>query len=806
MISQTETFDADKLSYIVNNFAEFKPQLRWRERYDIINPVQIMTKYLDRARVNGGKATVRVDYRQRNNKGRFFAMGSMSLQSLPREIRHTIAKDYYLDADMKNAHPVILQWLCRKHELPCPALDAYIADREQYMAQVQQDGQFVGRDKAKQIYLALTNGGKRDYAEISEPSPHMIQYKAEMIVLHREFAEKYPDEFKGFHEAREAENRMFNIEAGFMNTLLCDTENTLLMAMWEYFGKPADAVFCFDGIMLKSGMDYDLKGCEELLMSKFGIDMKLSIKAMDEALDLTGRVMTPYTTTRLEYFEDMVNLIDAGEVYIETALEWVSNSMALIENSSKTIIQVRSLIPRSGDMIAPEYQWTPCAPLEVERAMRVVCKVRNPHYDSRKAFKAEPAEKKEKRKKPTKEEAKLLSKHIWTTLGNTSPRLGEGMLSYLTEYRKMPRYATMDFIPYLKRRGAPHDPTVLNTFTGFALEEADIKYDADEFIKSKLYAHLRDDFFTGNQGEFDHFLDHVADMIQDPATIKGTSHVFYSPQGCGKGLLFQFVSNLLGKRNTVSIEDIDTYFGNSFNVDSAQKILKCFEEVSERGSAFKNHNRLKAEQTREYERIEPKGVNAYSSRNCARYWYFTNNPSPLFIETDDRRHTLHRINGQHANDLVYFKPLWAEVKTPSLLKSAFEFFASRQYEVENTISAYNNTYKAEQKMSNLSHGVSFILERVKQDLIGNNNNYDEVIHLSANEIKTAYQEYCTSNGLAFKYKALRTQILKIGIDKPVQVMIDRQRYSAFKIVPREIRDSVRDMLRMPAWDFDMVSE
>jgi len=30
---------------------------------------------------------------------------------------------------------------------------------------------------------------------------------------------------------------------------------------------------------------------------------------------------------------------------------------------------------------------------------------------------------------------------------------------------------------------------------------------------------------NGNEGEFNHWLDHVADMLQDPANIKATGHV-----------------------------------------------------------------------------------------------------------------------------------------------------------------------------------------------------------------------------------------------------------------------------------------
>jgi len=44
------------------------------------------------------------------------------------------------------------------------------------------------------------------------------------------------------------------------------------------------------------------------------------------------------------------------------------------------------------------------------------------------------------------------------------------------------------------------------------------------------------------------------------------------------------MSKLLGIDHFISIENIDAYFGQ-FNADQANKILKVFEELSEKGSA-----------------------------------------------------------------------------------------------------------------------------------------------------------------------------------------------------------------------------
>jgi hypothetical protein len=57
----------------------------------------------------------KVGYKQTHKDiGRYFAKGPFSLQSLPKEVRHTISKDYYYDVDIVNAHPVILHQYCKQ--------------------------------------------------------------------------------------------------------------------------------------------------------------------------------------------------------------------------------------------------------------------------------------------------------------------------------------------------------------------------------------------------------------------------------------------------------------------------------------------------------------------------------------------------------------------------------------------------------------------------------------------------------------------------------------------------------------------
>ena len=774
-LSCDETFNADYLNYIINNFVEFKPFLRWRDRYDEIDPFKIIKKYLHRSR----HGNVRVDYKQNDGKGRFCAVGSMSLQTIPREIRQTICKDYYIDIDMCNAHPIILEWLCKKNGFECKELSNYIQNRDELLNKVKFNGKYT-KDKAKQVYLALTNGGIKDYQEsdnIKEKDIHDIEtlnddlskYKNEMIRLHRLFSQTNQKGFEKVKEKRKKANKDYNHEAGFMNTLLCDMENTLLMDMYKYFGTPKNAVLCFDGIMLKNNKEYNILGCQEHIIKKYNMPLfKLSVKEMTEFIDMSKYNIPKYEYFKLDYYADFRNLIKQDEIYEEWLEEWNNNALKLIENDGKQYFITRNkrVVVFSDKTKEIRDEWKPIKTEEIEKSLKVKIKTKNIYYDYHFHQKYKAMKKKEKDDiNISKEELnKLINWYSYTTIGNTNIKLGDGYLSYLMEERKIDSYNSTDFYPLLQRKEKLPLEDTFNLFTQFPFEDREIKENIN-FEDSLLCKHLREDFFNNDENELNHFLDHIADIIQDPARIKGTSHLFYSPQGCGKGLLFKFMGKILGISNVISIINTDTYFDKNFNSDVGNKLLKVFEEVSEKGSAFKNHNRLKGEQTSETERIEPKGIDPYYNRHCARFWYFTNNENSLYIENDDRRHTLHRISAKHQNNYDYFKPIWDEIKDEEFLKNAFEYFAIRKYDEKNVMNSYTTQYKKEQKDANLPNGIKFILDFVNKEF---DKIEDKDIKITSEILKDKYKLYCGDIGLKYHINTLNTQIRKIGILEPKQ--------------------------------------
>ena len=97
-----EVVNETKLLYIINNWKEIEASLN--KEWDIdYKPKNVMTKYYNAYKKD---ELINIKYKKSENYdskiGRFFCNSGIGIQSLPREIRHTICEGLYIDLDFKN--------------------------------------------------------------------------------------------------------------------------------------------------------------------------------------------------------------------------------------------------------------------------------------------------------------------------------------------------------------------------------------------------------------------------------------------------------------------------------------------------------------------------------------------------------------------------------------------------------------------------------------------------------------------------------------------------------------------------------
>lgn len=765
-ITLNERFDANKLKTIIKNY----DSLVKRAIIDDYG-LSLMKDYLIKSR--NGK--IKVNYHQPSGKGRLCAKKSLSLQMISRQIRHTISRDYYIDIDVVNAHPVYLFNLCKLNNIDCPNLKKYIENRDNILKDTG-----LEREKAKKLFLMMTNSENID---IEYNNTFMLNYHNEINKIHNKISEIYKEQFEEETEKRISDGKTENHKGSFMNKILCIMENNILLDMYNYFGTPNDCVLCFDGIMLNNKETYDINGCIKYIKDKYNIDyFELKQKPMDEYIDFKklNIEIKEHVYNQYNYYHDFE--INRGkEVYEDHLIEWIKNTIVPVNNKGKLIYLLK--YPKEYKM---------CRSNDFEKTMfQFKCRVINDKYDYK------------YHQQNPKEKSELTIRYLYLNLG-FSPSL-RGYFSKIMDNAMLKTYYDIDYYPYLaknynKIKKDFNDEYTFNLFNEFPHDRNYLDADTNIFIKSRWYNHLKNDFCNGDIGEFNNLLDTFADIIQDPAHIKGIAHLFYGPQGVGKGLLVTpFLTGLIGESNIKVFNHSDYYFENRFNADSVNKIIKVFEEVSEKGQAFKNHNRLKAEITMTTERVEQKGIDGFEVRNCARHIYNTNNKYALYVEGDDRRNTCHSISKEHAQNSDYFDPIVEELENNEFIRSAFKFFAEREYKIRNVREFYDTEYKQNQKLVNLCNTTKFIIEFIefKYDKLE-----DKDKRISSQILRQKYKDWCYDNGIKYQLNTFHTQLEKLDINKPKKFKINKKIQACYIINPTTIRNKLRSNLKMPEFNFD----
>ena len=288
-IQYNEIFDACKLQYIIDNWRNINI-LNEDNEQDYKNKTETIIKnYLENSIIyNENQNIIKVNYNQKNkNIGRFFAKGSLSLQSLPRQIRHTIAKEFYYDIDIVNCHPIILYQYCKKNNIKTPKLKEYIDDRDKILNEIIENNQ-ITKEEAKKLILKITNGGEHNKSKCL----FIRDYYDEIKEIH-ELICKIPENEKYVKIGKKNSDKKngYNKNGSSVNVLLTDIENNILNCMIDYLKNKniinKNVVLVFDGLMIlkddiKQPLEDIIKELQEYIKNKIDYDMKIILKEMNE--------------------------------------------------------------------------------------------------------------------------------------------------------------------------------------------------------------------------------------------------------------------------------------------------------------------------------------------------------------------------------------------------------------------------------------------------------------------------------------------------------------------------------------------
>jgi len=232
------------------------------------------------------KGILKVVYKlPKYGRGRVYPQKGLSLCSLRRQIRHTIAINKYIDIDIVNCHPEILLQICEHNKIKTRFLKQYVLNRDEILEEVQQTYN-CSRDNAKLLFIILAYYGSFsnwiDDEEI-EPTPFILDYINELQYIGQQIILNNPELVKVVKDCQKK-----NEKASVVSIFLQEKEREILETVYNYLIKKKiikkDCVLCFDGIMIPIN-NYKVELLEELttaILSTTGFKLKFTQKEMND--------------------------------------------------------------------------------------------------------------------------------------------------------------------------------------------------------------------------------------------------------------------------------------------------------------------------------------------------------------------------------------------------------------------------------------------------------------------------------------------------------------------------------------------
>jgi len=311
VFSAVQIFNRRSIGYLWDKKAELDP-----------GQVSIINSIYNNKKKGGsiGSAEQKITYKLSGKAAGKLGYGRLygtkgSFETLEKECRGTICKEYYHDIDIVNCHPVLLlQFAKSKYGADLPEVEKYVINRESYLKNVMTENA-VTRDEAKQAIISVLYGG----------SCNQKSYLYELSLEVRGFSKKLFSCPEYADLAKVCKNED-NVYGTFMAFVLQTEERHCMIAMKEHLeaqGWCVD-VLCYDGVMIRKREGHlpDLPSCERAIMDKTGYAINLMSKefASFDMPSVTEEVAKGIT---LDAFNEMKREFEKTNFYYAATNEYV---------------------------------------------------------------------------------------------------------------------------------------------------------------------------------------------------------------------------------------------------------------------------------------------------------------------------------------------------------------------------------------------------------------------------------------------------------------------------------------------------
>jgi len=161
-----------------------------------------------------------------------------SIQCLPKDIRGLLLRDTTTDIDMKNAHPVILKYICLINKIHCPYLTYYIRNRETVLQEFGADGKtaFLKAVNDDRLNKKISN----EFFKNFDKECKVLQKAITSLECYKHIADTVPIV------------KTYNWLGSAINRILCVFENKILQKVISVCNSKQIEIcaLMFDGLMM----------------------------------------------------------------------------------------------------------------------------------------------------------------------------------------------------------------------------------------------------------------------------------------------------------------------------------------------------------------------------------------------------------------------------------------------------------------------------------------------------------------------------------------------------------------------------
>ena len=659
-----EDIDTDLLIKILQQPELIQDTPEWNETSQL-------KKLLKRSKNDKNPVTYKDTKKGINNFGR--VQGSSSIGTIRNEIRGTLCFKKYVDIDIANCHPEILNQLLSFFNLKNDIYNNYVNNRESELKKIMDIYQ-CSRKVAKNFFLLAGYGASfktwREDNNISDTIKEIglwdnIQNEIKPLASH--FISK---NIKLFEKYKRSKLPQYNFELGFLSKCLQHYERHILEHMVDFFmdkgfissGLKKNCILIHDGLMIKKNNSLTkntYKALNQYIFDKTGLTLKVIPKPMNHYLDKiieTEVDINCHNEFDMDYMAELP-LYKNKKIYFE-----MFHAKIITSDHYKCFLAGKVVDKKKTDLVN-SYQH-------------------------------------------------LSEKNI--TDDDESVVIGKFIKKWIDD-ASIKYYMAEEFTPYNGVWKGMNEGKIFNTFEGYSpYINKDTKYNLDT-IKDIIL-----NLCENNEVYYEFFINWLAQIIQYPTEKKAFAIIINGSQGTGKGFLVQLMKNVLG-RAVISDDKPDTFFGKYVSEGLKGKLLINLNEISL--AATREHgNKIKSLVSEDTAIINPKNINAHEIKSYGRVLVTTNEQNSIRLDStsNERRWLAFRATDKYMKwSEDQWENIFKDINKPEVIASWYQYLNSRDlsnysFKKERKL-CFSETYLALIK-TNLPSVIEYIIHIIEEEL------------------------------------------------------------------------------------------